>query len=73
MGWRTGWRDVRAPAWMKRQVAHKEVRSRRAAMKSKVASPLMSGWYSSWHGRYFQCIAGEKLSTSVPLPLVLYK
>lgn len=41
------------------QVCNGEVRSRRAAMKSKAALLLMSNLYSTLHGRYFQYINGE--------------
>ena len=66
-GRNTGWRggrkaDGRVPAWPGGQVCNGEVRSRRAAMTSKAALSLVSNLYSTLHGRYFQCIIGEKLS-----------
>lgn len=73
----TGWRgwikaDGRVPAWMGGNVCHGQGRSHRAALKSKAVLSSMFSLYSTLHGKYLQCIIGEKLSTQASQPLVLY-
>lgn len=44
-------------------VCHGEVRSHRAVLKSKAVLSAVQSLYSTFHGKYLQCIIGEKLTT----------
>lgn len=75
-GWR-GWIKADGRGWKGTSVdggnvCHGQVRSHRAALKSKAVLSSMISLYSSLHGKYLQCIIGEKLSTQASQPLVLY-